>query len=96
MFGQKRNPTWSFLDTKALKGDINIKLNQIVDWKVGESIVIATNSANIEENEIRIIKSISLDRKSITIDRPLLYTHESELLYQTEVGLLSRNILIKS
>lgn len=68
MIGRKRTSTWSFLDLQALKGDSIIKLSSSVDWSIGESIVIATSSSNIEENEIRIIKTISSDKKSITLD----------------------------
>ncbi|CAK89031.1 unnamed protein product (macronuclear) [Paramecium tetraurelia] len=96
MFGKQRTFTWSFLDSKVLKGDSIIKLSSSVDWNVGESIVIATSSNNIEENEIRIIKAVSSDKKSITLDKPLSYTHTSELTSKTEVGLLSRNILIQT
>ena len=74
-----------------------------VDWKAGEKIVIASTSFDHNESEVRIITTVSADKKTLTLDSPLKYRHYSEVEdyngtpfpMRAEVGLLTRNILFR-
>ena len=58
MHGVKRQPTWTSLDKTADVASDKITLKEKVDWKAGESIVIASTSFNGRDAEKRTIKSI--------------------------------------
>ena len=97
--------TWTHLAATANAGDTEITLKQPVDWKVGDHIALATTSdrSSMKENEEHHIAAISADGYTITLEKPLVYTHIS--IEQTfgdtvvesrgEVGLLTRNVLIR-
>ncbi|KAJ1563776.1 Fibrocystin-L, partial [Nowakowskiella sp. JEL0078] len=82
-----------------------IKLNEFVDWDIGEQIVIASTAPDPTQAEEAFIKSVKNDAFGavLTLDRKLNYTHASvvELIdgrmieIRAEVGLLSRNIVIE-
>jgi hypothetical protein len=69
-----------------------------VDWVAGEEIVIASTGWDHKESERRIIKSVGIDKKSITFELPLNFRHYSVVeIYgskgfpmRAEVGLLTR------
>jgi hypothetical protein len=71
------------------------------DWQVGEVIVIASTSFEMDEAEQRTITAIS--NGVFTVDRPFKYFHYSnvetygsfQFPMRAEVALLSRNILYK-
>jgi len=48
-----------------------------------------------EQSENFTIRAISSDKKTLTLDRPLLYTHWGQGYEKAEVGLLTRNIVIR-
>ena len=54
--GKKRVPTWTTLSETAAKAANQIKLREPVDWVIGEEIVIAPTSYNMNESETRFIK----------------------------------------
>jgi cell migration-inducing and hyaluronan-binding protein len=94
------------MDETAEIGDTTIKmLHKLEDWLVGDEIVIATTDSNPNNAERRIIKTITtVNQKSIlTFDKPLLNRHYSavetygteQFSMRCEVGLLTRNILIR-
>jgi len=58
LHGIPRTPTWTELDTTANIGDTKITLIRDVDWKKGESIVIAPTGYFNTEAEERIIVDI--------------------------------------
>jgi hypothetical protein len=76
--GVPREPTWTELDVTAEIDSVNITLIRDVDWKVGESIVIAPSGYfNTEAEERRIV---AIDRRNpkkpvITVDSPLENKH---------------------
>ena len=86
-------------------GDTSITLKQPVTWKVGDHIALATTGdrSSMKENEEHHIAAISEDGYTITLTEPLKYRHISieqtfdDKVVETrgEVGLLTRNILIK-
>jgi len=74
MHGVPRTPTWTSLGATANPGDTTITLITAVDWKVGESIVIAPTSYESTEAEERTIISIDNSNPTapvITLDTPL-------------------------
>ena len=89
----------------AAAGDSEIVLKQPVDWRVGDHIAIATTSdrSSMKENEEHYIAAISADGYTVTLEKPLEYKHISieqtfgDRVIETrgEVGLLTRNILIR-
>lgn len=46
-------------------GDRQIHLKEPVDWKAGESIVIASSSYDMNEFDECVIESVSLDKMSV-------------------------------
>ena len=100
--GIKREPTFTLLSETAALGTDTIKLKQAVDWKAGEVIVIASTDYDHLHSERRTIKSV-IDSKTLVLDSPLDYKHYSAIEtyggekfpMECEVGLLTRNIVIK-
>lgn len=58
LHGVARTPTWTVLAQTAEAGDTVIVLNEAVDWKAGESIVIAPTGFTNLETEERVIASV--------------------------------------
>ncbi|XP_013209363.1 fibrocystin-L [Microtus ochrogaster] len=97
---------WTRLAHTANAGEWTLIVQEAVTWKAGESIVIASTGHRHSqgENEKRTIASVSSDGMSITLTRPLNYTHLGITVTlpdgtvfeaRAEVGLLTRNILIR-
>ena len=61
LHGIPRTPTWTSLKTSAAAGDSQITLldTPVVDWQVGEQIVIAPTNYFNNETETRTITAIS-------------------------------------
>lgn len=106
MHGVPRTPTWTELYTTANPGESTITLNTEVDWKVGETIVIAPTSYNCFEAEKVDIVSIDRtipSRPVIGLSKKLSYKHYAGIEYyggeklemRAEVGLLTRNIVYR-
>eukprot|EP01121_Diplochlamys_sp_Union-15-3_P010039 TRINITY_DN2772_c0_g1_i3.p1 TRINITY_DN2772_c0_g1~~TRINITY_DN2772_c0_g1_i3.p1 ORF type:complete len:904 (-),score=171.24 TRINITY_DN2772_c0_g1_i3:861-3572(-) len=110
--GEDRNPTWTQLDGTVLKGATDIVLEDDVDWRVGETIIIATTDFEDfnedpnyppSQSEKRVILARP-NSKTVTVD-PLNYMHwgdfweggkhNEKIDIRAEVGLLTRNIVIK-
>ncbi len=102
--GQQKD-AWTKLDATASAGTSNIILEQIVNWKKDDWIVIASTDFNPHEAETRQIDNISVsnNRSIIQLKTPLQYTHWGinqtfsgyTLDERAEVGLLSKNIMIQ-
>ena len=96
---------WTKLAETADAGATEIVLTHPVSWKVGDHIALATTSdrSSMKENEEHYVAGVSADGKTVTLQDPLKYRHIS--IEQTfgdrvvesrgEVGLLTRNILIR-
>ena len=75
----------------------------VVDWQVGEEIVIASTDYEMEHAETRFITAVSNDKKTLTLNQPLKYKHYSavetygsdDFPMRCEVGLLTRNVKIQ-
>ncbi|KAJ3128429.1 Fibrocystin-L [Nowakowskiella sp. JEL0407] len=98
-------PTWTRLATTAAANSLIIFLQDLVNWQIGQTIVITTtvlkDSRDYTQNEIRKIAAINtapnLGPKitALTLDKPLNYTHYGGREYQAEVALLSRQVSIQ-
>lgn len=81
MHGIKRTPTWTSLESTAKADSKTITLQEAVDWKVGEQIVIAPTGFDAEEAEKRTIKQIDNSNPGkpvITLDSALRFKHFAE------------------
>ena len=101
--GKPRNVTWTKLNETARAGASRITLEQAVDWEVGEELVIATTSYDLNQAETFAIVGVSSDRRTLTLNGNLLKNHlVVERTYDSgahfriaaAVGLLSRNVKI--
>jgi len=86
MHGINRPITWSELKTTAAAGATSITLNDmkngaVLDWKVGEEIVIAPTTYSGRDAEQRTIKTITAFNSNpvITFDGPLLTKHYADI-----------------
>ena len=101
MYGQPKLPTWTRLAATVNTGDTSITLRDVVNWVVGDEIVIAPGSFDYLEGETREIARI--DGNTLFFDKPLRYHHFGEIEdhhgiavdMSVEVGVLSRNIVIQ-
>jgi hypothetical protein len=98
-----RRVGWSILADTVFPGGVVIRLTEAVDWRVGESLVIASGGTDLPLVEERIVAAASGDRTRITLDRPLKHRHLGRsapvmgALPGTigKVALLSRDIVIE-
>jgi len=88
---------WTQLAQTATRGASQITVLDARDWRVGDRIVLASTDYNPEQAEVRTITAIV--GNTITLNQPLAYPHFGEITFgvdqRGEVGLLSRNILIR-
>ena len=101
MHGIPRSVTWTSLENTVMPGDTTLTVQVVTDWKVGESIVVASTSYEHTEAEQRTIVAIT-GGKVITVDTAFQYKHYAAtetygtktIEMRAEVGLLTRNIKI--
>ncbi|XP_075995316.1 PKHD1 like 1, tandem duplicate 1 [Genypterus blacodes] len=97
---------WTHLERTAANGSNTLTLKQSVTWKVRDEIVIASTGDRHSqiENEVRKITAVSADGRTLTLDKPLEYSHlgvtvtlpdGSVVDLCAEVGVLTRNILVQ-
>ncbi|XP_068431576.1 PKHD1 like 1, tandem duplicate 1 [Clinocottus analis] len=97
---------WTHLAQTAANGSKTLTLVKAVTWKVGDEIVIASTGHrhSQRENEQMRIAAVSSDGRTLTLTEPLKYTHlgvtvtladGSTFEGRAEVGLLTRNILVR-
>ena len=92
---------WTRLGATAQRGSRELKLSADMAWQEGDRIVIAPTGYWRQHDEERTITRI--DGRSIQLDKPLEHQHWGELQTfdgrtvdeRAEVGLLSRNIVIR-
>ncbi|CAF1691060.1 unnamed protein product, partial [Adineta ricciae] len=80
-------------------------LQHSVNWTIDSQIIIATTGdfASQNESEVRRVTNISSDGRTLTLDRPVDFTHLGVVLQfnattievRAEVGLLSHNIIFQ-
>ncbi|XP_062842250.1 fibrocystin-L-like [Trichomycterus rosablanca] len=104
LYGMPHKVYRTKLASTALAGTSSLSLQDPVDWKVGDEIVLSTTSYDPWQTETRTITAVSNNNLTLTLDQPLTYTHIGEnytvpgtsKTYRLagDVGLLSRNIKI--
>lgn len=97
--------SWTRLENTANIDATEIVLTHPVDWVVGDVVVIATTNHRHrqQETEQRTITSVSTDKRTLTLDQPLTYSHlgvtgnygGQNIEFRAEVGLLSRTITFR-
>lgn len=105
LHGRPINVTWTRLASTAESGEVEIALQDYVDWEIGGRIVLSSTSFSQRENEEMEIESIRAgDTGSILhLTQPLQYQHISvsqEVAGRTletrgEVGYLTRNVVVR-
>ena len=97
--------SWLMLNETANPGDSSIKVEYATNWMVGDEIVIASTSDDMNQAEVRTISAVN--GVQLELDRALQYRHYGEVQNfdngqrnwkidtRAEVGLLSRNIRIR-
>jgi cell migration-inducing and hyaluronan-binding protein len=89
------------LAASAEAGTRSIILNQLVDWRPGDLVVVGLSGTPAHLAEERAVAAV--DGNVIWLDRPLAHAHWGGLQtyrgtvtdWRTEVGLLSRNVVIR-
>ncbi|XP_065144791.1 fibrocystin-L-like [Paramisgurnus dabryanus] len=104
LYGMPHNVYHTKLANTVQAGNNALSLEETVDWKVGDQILLSTTSYDPWQTEIRTITAVSDDGRTLILDQPLSYTHTgqryivpgSSRSYQLagDVGLLTRNIKI--
>jgi cell migration-inducing and hyaluronan-binding protein len=82
MHGVKRTPTWTKLAQQATISSKKITLVEAVDWKIGETIVIAPTgfaSQKYDERTIIDIDNSNPDKPILTLDREPDFPHYADL-----------------
>jgi hypothetical protein len=109
MHGRPVGVTWTYLGVTAEAGSNSITLKEQVIWPIGSLIVISTTGDKFSpgQSETVHITSKSSDNMTLFLDKSLQFQHLNEMrtvgsgtntvnLYiRSEVGLLSRNVLIQ-
>lgn len=89
-------PAWTRLASSVRAGDTSliIKTN-IQNWKPGQQILVTTSYFKDEErNENEVLEIASSSGSTIQVKTPFQFSHYGGEEYQSEVALLSRNIII--
>ena len=99
LHGALATPSWTRLSATAQIGATTLTLDDSVQWKVGDKIVIATTDFSAyytvvpDQNEYKTITNVN--GNVITVDSPLSYMHWGAGYEKAEVGLLTRNIVVQ-
>lgn len=75
LHGLPKAPTWTRLGATAEAGSSTIVLAEPVNWQAGDKIAIASSVWSPEQVEDRFVSSVSTDGVTLTLDRPLQFTH---------------------
>jgi hypothetical protein len=107
--GQPVSHSWVFLAEMAAAGDKSIIVDALVDWPVGAEVVISATDYDPHEAEVRTISGVApvpggRMQTVLNLTSPLFFRHFAgpsvqfgtrQLRIRAEVGLLTRNIVIR-
>ena len=102
--GSTHNTPWTSINTRAAAGDNELKVQSIIDWSIGDYIVVSSTSYTMADMEDGYVKSIHDDSRGLTLVSTLLHEHLGTSVDVTEseqydllaqVGLLSRKFTIE-
>ncbi len=94
--------TWTRLAATAPAGTTQLQLAEAPGWRVGDRIVVASTSTDVDQAEERTVTGV--DGARVTLDQPLTHTHwgqtdvlaGTEVAQHAEVGNLTRNVVVTS
>lgn len=100
LHGRARS-TWTRLAATAEPGATSIVVDRAVDWRAGDTLVIAPSGYYEQEVETRVVRAAS--GASLQLDAPLAHRHWGRVLtvagravdQRAEVGLLNRNVVVR-
>lgn len=106
LHGQRFYQTWTRLAKSVEIGEDQLWLQEKVNWKFGQRIVLVTSaikdSRDYNQNEVLIIRSVNYNPPKslgigaiVNLKERVKYRHIANEFYQVEVGLLSRTIKIQ-
>jgi hypothetical protein len=106
LHGQADRKGWVRLNATANKGATSLILDQQTNWRIGDTIFVTASAEDFNQSELRQITGIT--GNTVRIDSPLTYAHFGQtqtfdngkgrrwvVETRAEVGLLSRNIVIR-
>ncbi|GIL62494.1 hypothetical protein Vafri_16704, partial [Volvox africanus] len=100
LHGAPYKPTWTRLSATVPRGSNIIYLQDSVSsWQPGQLLFVTTSIYRDEyenQNEVAAVQSVSSDGRTVVVDSPFQYSHYGGSEYQSEVGLLSRSLLLRS
>eukprot|EP00798_Chlamydomonas_sp_ICE-L_P010644 gene10644-12323_t len=99
LHGPLYTPTWTRLSATAEEGRNHVDLQEKVNWKPGQLVVVVTSVFRDEytnQNEVMTIDRMDNAGKTVVFTRNLQFNHYGGEEYQSEVGLLSRGITLQS
>ncbi len=93
--------TWTRLGATAASGATQLTLDQTIDWRVGDRLVVASTDFDYTQDEE--LKITAASGASVTIEQPLAFQHYGQIQSfagknvdeRAEVGLLTHNITIQ-
>ncbi|XP_052830942.1 fibrocystin-L [Octopus bimaculoides] len=102
MHALKRKVLWTRLASTAKIGTKTLVLEEAVDWKVGEEIVLSSTGYNAWETETFRIDSVSADGTQLTLNATVAHEHivhqetinQNQIKIAADVGLFTRNIKV--
>lgn len=98
LHGALHSPTWSRLASTAFAGATRLYLQDAVDWRPGQLLFVATSAWRDEwdnQNEVAAVAAVEDGGRTVRLAAPLSHVHYGGPEYQSEVGLLSRSILLQ-
>jgi len=99
LHGKPYAPTWTRLGQTAAGGSSLLRLQDPVDWEVGQDVLVVTtaweDTPSKHENEVHRIASIAGGGLEVTLETPLAHEHYGGQEYAAEVALLSRSITLQ-
>jgi len=94
--GKQYHNTWTRLAATVWPGDKIIYVLDSVNWEVGQQVVITTSIMEDElSNQNEVMTIAAIQGKTIEFTTPFNFYHYGGAEYQSEVGLLSRKIVIR-
>ncbi|KAF2078218.1 hypothetical protein CYY_000508 [Polysphondylium violaceum] len=94
--GKQYHNTWTRLAATVWPGDKIIYLLDAVNWEVGQQVVITTSIMEDElSNQNEVMTIAAIQGKTVEFTTPFNFYHYGGKEYQSEVGLLSRKIVIR-
>ncbi|MCK6447726.1 MAG: G8 domain-containing protein [Planctomycetes bacterium] len=103
LVGEARATSWTKLAQHAPAGASRLVLDELVGWRVGDRVVIASSDFDPGQTEVRTV--VAAHDTVLDLDRPVTFLHFGEHVAanvdghgvdeRAEIGLLSRAIVVR-